>query len=225
MALIDHLCAESFALLSRTGFNRHARVADQVRGAGQARRRPLPTPLGNHPAMATTRSTERRRTLVVNPRTQRRIVYAFSLVPTLGLTLCCVIVAIFARKVLGEAVRADAELPSLVPLFLSLLGFVVVSAIVVLVQALRFSHRVAGPTYRLCKSLQRIRTGDVSFRVHLRAGDHLEEIAVEVNHLLEWLNANPPAGVRTGSDVVTLDADVDHDLESVCTTPVRDPEP
>lgn len=163
------------------------------------------------------RPRERRRTLLINRETQRRIVYAISFFPTLGLALCCVIVAIFARKLLGEAVRADAELPSLAPLFMSLLGFVLISAVVVLVQALRFSHRVAGPSYRLCKSIERIRSGDISFRVNLRDGDHLSEIANEVNRLLEWLNQNPPRGARTGSDVVTLGADpCESSLEPVC---------
>ena len=79
-------------------------------------------------------------------------------------------------------------------------------------QALRFSHRIAGPIYRITKSLQQVRSGDIGFRVHLRQGDHLTEIAAELNLLLDWLNANPPAGVRTGGDVVQLEGDESADV-------------
>ena len=152
-------------------------------------------------------SNERRRTLVVNRELQQRIIFAVSLVPTIGLALACVIVAVFCRRLLGEAMRADAQLPSLVPLFLSLLGFVIVSAIVVVLQALRFSHRIAGPAYRLLKSMERLRSGDLAFRVHLRKGDHLVELADELNRVLDYLNEHPPRGATTGSDIVEVEAD------------------
>ncbi len=147
---------------------------------------------------------ERRRSLVVNREIQRRILFAIAFVPTLGLTLCCIIVAIFCRRLLVEATQAEAELPSLVPLLASLVAFVFVSGVVVLMQGLRFSHRVAGPIYRLTASMRRIRTGDIGFRVTLRRGDHLKELADELNLTLDWLNQNPPRGVRTGSDIVEV---------------------
>jgi len=102
------------------------------------------------------------------------------------------------------ATERDVELPTLVPLFLAILGFTLAVAALVVFQALRFSHRIAGPAYRLVKSLERIRSGDISFRVNLRRGDHLSEVAAELNNLLDWLNENPPPGVKTGSDLVRV---------------------
>jgi hypothetical protein len=148
---------------------------------------------------------DRRRTLIVNEYVQRRIVGAVILIPTVGLALCTVIVAAFCRKLLAETMRADVELPSLVPLFVSVLVFFVIASFVVAIQGLRFSHRIAGPCYRLCRSMERVRDGDIAFRVHLRKGDYLTEVASEFNRLLDWLNDNPPTGVRTGGDVVEVE--------------------
>jgi methyl-accepting chemotaxis protein len=146
----------------------------------------------------------RRRILIVNEPLQKRIILTVSLIPTIGLSVCTLIVAVFCRRLLGEATEHDVALPSLVPLFFAILGFTVASAAVVVFQALRFSHRIAGPAYRLVKSMERIRTGDISFRVNLRRGDHLTEVATEMNNLLDWLNENPPAGVKTGTDLVRV---------------------
>jgi nitrogen fixation/metabolism regulation signal transduction histidine kinase len=100
-----------------------------------------------------------------------------------------------------------------VPLFLAVLGFVIVSAIVVVQQALRFSNRIAGPSYRLIKSMQQVCSGDVSFRVKLRKGDLLGEVADAFNELLDWLNLHPPRGVKTRDLVEVSDA---VELPEVC---------
>jgi hypothetical protein len=68
----------------------------------------------------------------------------------------------------------------------------------------RLATRVAGPEYRLRRALQRIRAHDVGFRVSLRRGDLLTGLARECNELLDWLNRNPPSGMRTGGDVVEV---------------------
>lgn len=151
-----------------------------------------------------TEGRNRRRILVVNEPLQKRIILGISLIPTFGLTACTLIVAVFCRRLLSEASVNDVDLPSLVPLFVSVLGFTLASGAVVVFQALRFSHRIAGPAYRLVRSMERMRSGDLAFRVNLRRGDHLTEVAAEMNRLLDWLNANPPSGARTGTDVVEL---------------------
>jgi hypothetical protein len=137
----------------------------------------------------------RRKILIINEPLQKQIVLAISLMPTFGLAACTLIVAVFCRRLLGEASFYEIELPSLVPLFLSILAFTVAAGVVGILQAVRFSHRIAGPAYRLIKSMERMRSGDIAFRIQLRKGDHLTEIADEMNRLLDWLNANPPPGV------------------------------
>lgn len=127
-----------------------------------------------------------RRTLIVNESLQKRIILAVTLFPTLALSVAALIVAVFCRRLLGEAGYVDAELPSLVPLFLSVLGFVVACCIIVLHQALRFSNRIAGPAYRIVRSMAQLRRGEPIAPIKLRNGDFLVEIADEFNELLHW---------------------------------------
>ena len=53
--------------------------------------------------------------------------------------------------------------------------------------------------------MQRIRAGDVGFRVALRRGEPLGALVHECNDLLEWLNRNPPPGSRLDADVFELE--------------------
>lgn len=88
--------------------------------------------------------------------------------------------------------------------WLSIGGFLVASLVVFLVQVVRLTHLVEGPEHRLQQTLRRIRGGDLSFRISLRRGDLLQGLAQECNEVLEWLNRCPPAGARTGGDVVAV---------------------
>lgn len=51
-----------------------------------------------------------------------------------------------------------------------------------------FSHRLAGPLYRLEKSLETIRGGDLTHRVNLRKTDELGALAAELDRLTQTLN-------------------------------------
>jgi hypothetical protein len=98
--------------------------------------------------------------------------------------------------------------------WLAIVGFFIACIAVVLLQSLRLAQRVAGPEWRLRRSLRRIRAGDLGFRIALRRGDLLNGMAHECNELLDWLNANPPAGGRTGSDVVEVGADAGDEVRA-----------
>jgi hypothetical protein len=50
--------------------------------------------------------------------------------------------------------------------------------------ALKLSHRVAGPIYRLRQTIRTIIAGQPVRRVKLRDGDHLTEVAEDVNEML-----------------------------------------
>ena len=45
------------------------------------------------------------------------------------------------------------------------------------------SHKIAGPVYRLKRSLEQITAGDLALRVHLRKGDDLQDLADQLNLL------------------------------------------
>jgi hypothetical protein len=77
----------------------------------------------------------------------------------------------------------------------------------VLWTAVRISHRVAGPTFNVGRVLERVRSGDLTARVHLRTHDYLVGLADHVNAHLDWLQAHPPVGVEApDSAEVTKDA-------------------
>ena len=58
----------------------------------------------------------------------------------------------------------------------------------VFILALLFSHRIAGPVYRIGKTLEEISKGNLSLRIRLREGDELVDLADMINNLTENLN-------------------------------------
>ena len=102
---------------------------------------------------------------------------------------------VFCERLQGEALEANVELPSIVPVLLSVAGFVVVAMILVIFNSLRFSNRVAGPMYRIQKILERVRQGEHDLRVRLRKDDFLVELAGSLNEFLAWLEKHPPQEV------------------------------
>lgn len=124
------------------------------------------------------------------------LVMAASLV---GLTLYC-------HGLLDEAAAGRQPQVGGFGFWAGVVGFLVACVGAIAWQCVHLAIRVAGPEYRLRHAMQRIRTRDVGFRVSLRRGDLLTGLARECNELLDWLNENPPAGVRTGGDVVDVEA-------------------
>ena len=143
------------------------------------------------------KSTNRRKTLVINPKQQKRLVLTMSLIPALGLSATMVLICFFCNSLYEEATQLNVQLDSLMPLFLAVSGFVLVSGFFMISNALMISHKIAGPAYRLCKSLEQIREGDIAFKVRLRDGDHPTEVCDELNLLLDTLNETVPEGFRT----------------------------
>jgi hypothetical protein len=133
-----------------------------------------------------------------------RLLRIATLVPAAALMVGLAGLAIYCRSLLSVAARGEEITIGATGFWLVVGGFLLTCGAVVLVQSVRLAARVAGPEYRLRRALQRIRSGDVAFRVTLRRGDLLGGIAQDCNSLLDWLNANPPTGVQTGSDVVEL---------------------
>ncbi|HEX6812593.1 MAG TPA: hypothetical protein VF384_13285 [Planctomycetota bacterium] len=136
----------------------------------------------------------RRRTLLVNPAAQKRFVLSIS-IPTLLMLLA---VGVWAVWIEGSAFDDDATvgssaLPSFLPFGVGMFVAILAFGATIVVQALRVSHRVEGSAYRIVKSMERIRTGDLDFTVKLRDKDHLQEVAAELNRLMDWLRTRLPA--------------------------------
>jgi len=137
---------------------------------------------------------QRRRQIVVDKKYQNRIIFAISWPPAVCLALTALSLGIFCWKLSIEALESEADLPSLVPVFLTTIGFLVIAAGFQFFSALKFSHRLAGPTVNIAGTIKRVQDGDLSARVHLRRGDFVHDVADEINGLLDWLEEHPPSG-------------------------------
>lgn len=49
------------------------------------------------------------------------------------------------------------------------------------------SHKIAGPAYNICRSINRMMKGNFDFTVQLRQSDYLKQIADHLNDLLSYL--------------------------------------
>jgi len=122
----------------------------------------------------------------------------------MGVMLVAAIVMWFlVRNLFDEAEAGNADLPSLGPLVMTQFVFVVVAGAIAVWQAWRHSHRVVGPAHRIASLLRRLRSGDTGFRVELRSGDELQEVADELNELIETLQQTTglrKAGAAPGAE-------------------------
>jgi hypothetical protein len=72
------------------------------------------------------------------------------------------------------------------PMLLSL-SFMVALTLVLLRDAIRFTHKYVGPIVRFRRTLREIREGKPVELIRLRKGDQLQEMKDEINELLRYL--------------------------------------
>jgi hypothetical protein len=125
---------------------------------------------------------------------------------TAALVATTAVMAMLCRFLLLEAGGHRPPFALDLPFYVGACVFLLAATAVVVVQTLRVSRRVSAPELRLIQSLRRIRSGDLAFRVHLRRGDLLTDLASECNALIDHLNANPPVGSLTGTDLLEIGA-------------------
>lgn len=140
------------------------------------------------------KSSNRRRRLIVDKSAQGNMILHVSLAPAVALAIATVLISMFCFRLQSEAVAARVQLPSLTPLLITLFGFVAVASLFIMLNAMRISNRVSGPAHNIARAMQRIREGELDFKVVLRDGDQLECLEEEVNKTLEWLREHPPQG-------------------------------
>jgi len=78
----------------------------------------------------------------------------------------------------------------------------------IFIMGLFFSHRIAGPVYRIEKTLREIIKGDLSLRIKLRDGDELIDLADMINSLTE----NLTKAMAADKDILKR---IDKDLEEL----------
>lgn len=141
----------------------------------------------------------RRKKLLVLHQMQSRIIKSTTLFPLIALTILTITLTVFCRKLMTEAATEEVVLPSLEPFLATVICLTAAFAATILYVALRFSQRIAGPTYRITETLKQIREGDQDIRIRLRSGDYLDEIADELNATLDWIAAESGSSPTSGS--------------------------
>lgn len=143
----------------------------------------------------------RRKRVIVLPQLQRRIVARSTLLPCLMLLTISSIVALQFSSIFAEVGELGVEIAGLGRLLVAMLISGVAMCGLVLWQAVYFSHRLAGPVYRITKSMRELGETGRANDLRLRRGDYLTEVADEFNKLArnvaERLDA---AGTRTTTE-------------------------
>jgi methyl-accepting chemotaxis protein len=80
------------------------------------------------------------------------------------------------------SINADLDV-LLLRLVIGTVAFVVLAAL----SGLLFSHRSAGPMYRLMKLFEEVKAGNLGARCHLRAKDEMKEVATAFNEMMSAL--------------------------------------
>ncbi len=73
-------------------------------------------------------------------------------------------------------------------LYLSI--YQIIFIIIVFILAIFLTHKVAGPMYKLTTYLKNIRNGATPTKLFFRSGDNFQEVAEEVNELIDYLVDN-----------------------------------
>ena len=134
----------------------------------------------------------RRGRLVVDSSLQNRIIRSISWAPTLALAITAGLIGVFCTQLSHEAAVAQVELQNIEPILTTVFGFLALAVGYVVFNALKFSSRVAGPTYRINRTFESFKEGDFTARANLRRSDFLYEVADGMNDFLDWLETHPP---------------------------------
>lgn len=113
------------------------------------------------------------------------------------IVLLVAVITVFNLYIIGDYVVQNSsslielrDMKSFVITVFSIVGWRiltlgVVCFFILAVIGIFYSHQFAGPSYKLEKCLREISGGNLSFRIHLRSGDALHNVADSVNHLVD----------------------------------------
>jgi hypothetical protein len=127
----------------------------------------------------------------------RRLAGVAAAAPAFAVVVALVALTVHCQGLLAAAAAGDANAAAGPMTWLVVAGFVAACGAAVAWHCARLARRVAGPEWRLCRALQRVRAGGSGERVRLRRGDLLTGLAAECNELLAWAAARQQ-GVAAG---------------------------
>jgi methyl-accepting chemotaxis protein len=132
----------------------------------------------------------RRRNYFIKKGFQTRFILRFILVIFFGIIVSSGIVYFLTSKKIEEAyyrshikIASTGEIvyPILFTANIITVGIIIVITIIV---TLLISHKIAGPLYRIEKSIHEIGEGNLSFKIYLRAKDELITLAEIFNNMI-----------------------------------------
>ncbi len=138
--------------------------------------------------------TWRRRHYFIRKDFQGRFVLRFFLAILLGALIFTIILGVFSSHTLtvtyeDSYLRVDRTPKAL---FLQILrahgAYILILGVAISIVSVFLSHRIAGPLYRLEKSVEDISKGNLSFRINLRRKDEVKELANLINGMIDTLS-------------------------------------
>ncbi len=140
--------------------------------------------------METAKTFNRRRHYFIKKEFQGKFILKFILLIFLGIMVSSGIVYYLTVKNLEEAyyrshikIASTGEIvyPILLTANIITIGMIIIITIIV---TLLISHKIAGPLYRIEKSIREIANGNLSFQIYLRAKDELITLAGIFNNMI-----------------------------------------
>ena len=154
----------------------------------------------NQPGSASQfQAPNKRRTYYIKRAFQRTFILQFCSLIVFGCGLFGVFLYFYSSRALMTAfIDSRLRVMSTSDFLMPALGMgaLFVTALVTIIAALRlliFSHRIAGPLYRLEKSAETIGAGDLSLRVRLRSADQLQDLAHSMDEMVSDLRTRVQA--------------------------------
>ncbi|MCA8943165.1 MAG: hypothetical protein KDB80_11450 [Planctomycetes bacterium] len=128
----------------------------------------------------------KRKILLIDKTLQARIIKSIAWPCGIALIIASTLLCMFCFDLVTEAFEANVELPSVTPLMITAGACLIGTLGLVAYNALKISHRVAGPLYRMRAVMDEIRDGKSDARIRIRPADYLQEFADDLNAFLEW---------------------------------------
>ncbi|MCP3676976.1 MAG: methyl-accepting chemotaxis protein [Deltaproteobacteria bacterium] len=145
----------------------------------------------------------------------------FCLLVIAGVSLAALLLYYFTSQELGRSYgeafhtiyNIKAKLfPLLFASFQSLLVIIVVTVAIAIISLL-FSHKIAGPIFRLERNIHSIREGNLTTNTSFRTGDQIQELAETLNDLTRTLNHRVSKIKDSTYDVKRFEEQLKHLLE------------
>jgi signal transduction histidine kinase len=144
----------------------------------------------------TSARTYQRKQIFIDPAFQMRIALWSGLVAVVEIMLTAVVMMVVILT--SVWIPAGFHVQMFTKLALVVGGCVLAFTLVNILVGVVVSHRIAGPVYRLKQSMHRMAEGDVSFLIHLREQDELQDLKDEFNDMISSVrdrlkDLRPPA--------------------------------